>query len=156
MSAGNPRKFRSWPHACHQYSCKLLFETCKLHYLLGASYSCESKIVLWDGFSFAAATNIHANYCLKPVSFIIYLARPIVVKVKLFFEMVSVLLQPLIWKVRQVLLLIGISLWSIHLLLPKNKTITILKWIFNCGFLMSLGVEKLLAFGIWKIQALNG
>ena len=122
----------------------------------GRNYSCLRETPGSSGVGLTLATNIHANYCLKPVRFIIYLARPIVVKVKLFFEMVSVLLQPLIWKVRQVLLLIGISLWSIHLLLPKNKTITILKWIFNCGFLMSLGVEKLLAFGIWKIQALNG
>ena len=42
----------------HRYSYKLLLETECNHYLLGACYGHESKIILWYDFSFYAAASL--------------------------------------------------------------------------------------------------
>lgn len=36
----------SWTHVSHQYSSKLLLETCHVHYLVGASHGRENRIIL--------------------------------------------------------------------------------------------------------------
>ena len=43
-------------------------------------------------------SDIHTNYCLKPNVIIICLARLMVMKVKLFFDMIFLFMLPLAWK----------------------------------------------------------
>ena len=55
--SGNPRKFTELLHRARTAElCKLLLETCQIHY--HTSVGCESKIFLHDFFSFAAATSL--------------------------------------------------------------------------------------------------